>query len=254
MHLKKMILGLIVLAIGLTTYGFVNQSFTTVGSACSAEQISAEKMRYFVQSRPEKSASPTTLKNAKSIADVIAYYLGSWVVSYDSVVVVTTSNGRQQKAIGKSENLTEEQKEILATADMFSNVFFFIKHKSKNSVTSELENGEMLVKLMVRPETEAVFNGGMDGLIDYLKENSEEQVKQLAVKQGFVAVVNFTINEEGNADEIDVAESSEYKGIDEVLKQLLKNMPSWTPAQDAIGNKVPHKFEIIFGFGTEGGC
>jgi TonB family protein len=110
------------------------------------------------------------------------------------------------------------------------------------------------VKLMVRPETEAVFNGGMDGLIDYLKENSEEQVKQLAVKQGFVAVVNFTINEEGNADEIDVAESSEYKGIDEVLKQLLKNMPSWTPAQDAIGNKVPHKFEIIFGFGTEGGC
>jgi TonB family protein len=176
------------------------------------------------------------------------------IVSYDSVVVVTTSNGRQQKALGKSENLTEEQKAILATADMFSNVVFFIKHKSKNSVTGELENGEMLVKLMVRPETEAVFNGGMDGLIDYLKENSEEQVKQLAVKQGFVAVVNFTINEEGNADEIDVAESSEYKGIDEVLKQLLKNMPSWTPAQDAIGNKVPHKFEIIFGFGTEGGC
>ncbi|MFT4876262.1 MAG: hypothetical protein ACI9AU_000650 [Bacteroidia bacterium] len=183
-------------------------------------------MQYYVQSRPEKSASPTTLKNAKSIADVIAYYPGTLIVSCDSVVVVTTSNGRQKKAIGKSENLTEEQKAILATADMFSNLVLFINHKSKNSVTGELENGEMLVKLMVRPETEAVFNGGMDGLIDYLKENSEEQVKQLAVKHGFVAVVNFTINEEGNADEIEVAESSEYLGIDEVLKQLLKNMPS----------------------------
>ena len=62
MHLKRMILGLIVLAIGLTTCGFVNQSFTTIGSACSAEQISAEKMQYYLQSRPEKSASPSTLK------------------------------------------------------------------------------------------------------------------------------------------------------------------------------------------------
>ncbi|MFT6177539.1 MAG: TonB family protein [Bacteroidia bacterium] len=254
MYLKKIILCLIVLAIGLTTYGYLNQSFSSIDSTNSAERIAIGEMQYFVQSRPEKSASPTTLKNAKSIADVIAYYPGTLTVSYDSVVVVTTSNGRQQKAIGESENLTAEQKAILATADMFSNVVFFIKHKSKNSVTGELENGEMLVKLMVRPETEAVFNGGMDGLIDYLKENSEEQVKQLAVKQGFVAVVNFTINEEGNADEIEVAESSEYLGIDEVLKQLLKNMPSWTPAQDAIGNKVPHEFEIIFGFGTEGGC
>jgi TonB family protein len=73
------------------------------------------------------------------------------------------------------------------------------------------------------------------------------------VKQGFVAMVNFTINEEGNPNEIEVAESLGNKGIDEVLKQLLKNMPSRTPAQDAIGNKVPQKFELIFGFGTEGG-
>ena len=55
MYLKKIILG-------LTTYGYVNQFFTTIGSACSAEQISAEKMQYYLQIRPEKSASPSTLK------------------------------------------------------------------------------------------------------------------------------------------------------------------------------------------------
>jgi hypothetical protein len=247
MHLKSILLGLIGLALGLTTYGYVNDSFI------STRTVTAP-MRYYVQSRPDKSTSPTELKNAKTLADIIEDYPRSWITDYDSVIVLTTSNGRQQKSIGKSEISTEGQKLILSSADMSSVIDIYVMHKTKNSVTQELEDGEMYVKLAVRPETEAEYSGGLDVFTSYLQQNSEAKVKELSGGVGFVAIANFTINEDGVATDIDIAESSAYSGVNEVLEQLLKDMPVWLPAKDAKGENVSQEFEIIFGFGTQGGC
>jgi hypothetical protein len=139
---------------------------------------------------------------------------------------------------------------------MFSNVVVYVKHKSTNSITKEIADEEMIIKIYVRPETEAEYPDGMIGLQDYLRENSEDEVNKLDSEIGFLAIVYFTINEEGKAEDIEVSESSAYKEIDDVLRNVILNMPQWKAATDLNGNNVKQKFEFVFGFGNEegGGC
>ncbi|MGB1038186.1 MAG: energy transducer TonB [Bacteroidia bacterium] len=211
------------------------------------------KNYYYVHSRLGKSTSPQTLKTAKNIADIIEYYPSTWITDYDSVVLHTTSNGRQYKAKSKDAALTSRQQEIISSADMFSYVVFFVKYKETNSITKEVEEKEMLQKIYVRPETQAIYPEGIGELQDFLRNNSEEEVTKRNPEIGFVAIANFTINEEGRPEDIEISESSHYEGIDEVLISVIRDMPTWTPAKDLNGNKVKQKFEFVFGYGRGDG-
>jgi len=250
MHRKKILFGLLFLALCFTVYGFVNQNITVKDEPT---EIGAEA-KFFVLARNGKSVSPSTLKNATSIADLIEHYPSSWITNYDSVVVHTTSNGRQYNATGKDANLTARQMQLLSTADMFTDVVVSVRHKTTNSITKELEDGNMSLKIYVRPEVEAVYPGGIMGLQDFLRENSKDEIAKLEAKTGFLAIVYFTINEKGRPEAIEVSEVEEYKGVERVIRQVIQEMPQWAPAKDENGNAVKQKFEFVFGFGNEGGC
>lgn len=209
---------------------------------------------YYVHSRNRKSTSLSQLKSANTLSDFIEDYPNSWVASYDSVMVFATSKGRQVRAPGSSEQLTSKQKEILSKADMFSEVVVYVKYKTTNSVTHNQDNGEMTLQLQVQPEVVATYPGGEEGLQDYLRESSEKTVNGISTKDGFVAIVYFTINEYGKPEDITISESLAYKGVDVVLLEVLQNMPAWNPAKDIEGNRVKQKFEFVFGYGREGGC
>ena len=72
---------------------------------------------------------------------------------------------------------------------------------------------------------------------------------------GFLAIVYFTINENGRAEDVEISESTKYKGVDDILLKVIKDMPSWSSAKDIDGKKVKQKFEFVFGFGNkDGGC
>lgn len=112
---------------------------------------------FYVNARHKKSANHTTLKNATNVADFVEYYPSSWITDYVSVAVHTTSYGRQKKAVSTDAKLTTEQKEILRTADMFTDVVVHIKHKITNSITMEITEEAMNLKIHVRQEVEAKF-------------------------------------------------------------------------------------------------
>lgn len=231
---------------------------TSVLDAQSEESKVNEKSQsyYYVHSRQGKSVSPKTLKEAKDLADIIEYYPSSWITDYDSVVLHTTSNGRQYTAKSSDATLTSKQQDIISSADMFSYVVVFVKYKVTNSITKEVEEKEMLQKIFVRPETQAIYPEGIGELQDFLRNNSEEEVTKRDPEIGFVAIANFTINEEGRREDIEISESSHYEGIDDVLISVIRDMPTWTPARDINGNKVKQKFEFVFGYGRGdgGGC
>jgi TonB family protein len=255
MNSKKLLLGLLILSIGLAAYGFVKQKPHEADVEGVNDKVAPQESYYYVSARNKKSASPSTLKNATSIAELIEYYPSSWITGYDSVVVHTTSNGRQYSARSKDAELTAKQKELLSTADMFTDVVVYVKHKTTNSITKEVEDADVTYKIYVRPETEAKFPEGMEGLQKYLKENSEAEVAKLDTEMGFLAIVYFTINENGRAEDVEISESTKYKGVDDILLKVIKDMPSWSSAKDIDGKKVKQKFEFVFGFGNkDGGC
>lgn len=250
MKIKTLIIGIVIAAAALAAGNYM---------AAPKEKMTAEvapqvEKKFYVLSRQGKSTSKSKLQSAKKLSDFVAYYPSSWVTNYDSVAIFTTSNGVQKRAFGKSEKLTLSQSEILRTADMFSEVVVFVKHKTINSITKEVEENEMTIELTVRPEVLAEYPSGIEGFQAYLRKNSENDIMKMELKDGFIAIAYFTINEEGQPQDIEVAESSGYDGVDHIISTLLQNMPKWKPAQDAEGNKVKQKFEFLFGYGVENGC
>lgn len=253
MHLKKIFVILLVFTIGLSAYSYVSQKSTEPEISVDGD----EKQTYFyIVDRGEKSVSLSSLQNANNIADFIEYYPASWISQYESVEVHTTSNGRLQKAVSRDANLTAEQKNILGTADMFTDVVVYVRYKSTNSITNEVKDEDMVLKMVVRPEVEAKFPTGKDGLVKYLREKSKDEMANLNSEMGISAIVYFTIDENGNPIDIEISEAATHKGINAFLTDALKNMPKWSPAKDANGGAVMQKFEFVFGFGNEegGGC
>lgn len=216
---------------------------------------------YFVHNRNDKTVGKSTLENAIKMEDLIKYYPNNWIVDYESVTVYTTSHGKQQNAESKNGVLTSKQKELLSTADMFTDVVLQVRHKEENSITKELVDSEIIYKMKVSPDTEATYPDGAYGLEKYLRESTQDEVEKLSAKIGFIALVYFTIDEEGNVVDVKVSESLEYKGIEDVLLQVVSDMPTWKPAKDGQGNPVKQTFEYVFGFGNHenggqrgGGC
>jgi hypothetical protein len=251
MTLQKLLLGFLIGILGLTTFGYVNRTSNDNDTASTKDQNDSQELFYYVHARNGKSVSPSTLINASSLEDIVMYYPSSWITNYDSVVVHTTNNGRQYSATSKDATLTLKQRKILSTADMFTDVVIYVKHKTTNAVTQEIVDEDISLKLYVRPETEAEYPDGIAGLQKFFKDNSEDKVAKLNSKMGFLAIVYFTINEEGRAEDIEI---SEYEEADAILRNLIHSMPTWSPAKDAEGNKVKQKFEFVFGYRSEKGC
>jgi len=90
---------------------------------------------------------------------------------------------------------------------------------------------------------EAAFVGGKSAMTNYLKENI---VPHIAKNIGWLKppVVNFTVNEQGATEGVQMIETCGNKQLDERLLQVISDMPRWTPAQDAEGRSAEQPFEF----------
>jgi len=254
MQPKKILIALCLLAVGLTTLGFANQTFTFSPEENSVEKDT--KLYFYVNQRHQKSVSPSALSTAKSLSDIVEDFPVNWITAYETVEIHTTSNGRQKKAVGTSATLTAEQMEILRTADMATDVVVFVKHKTKNSITQEVTDEVINLKLQVQPDVRAQQPASIADITAYLQENTQDAIAGLETKMGFVAIAYFTIDEQGEAVDVEISEVEDYKGVERTIREVLEQMPRWTPAKDENGNAVQQKFEFVFGLGNQesGGC
>jgi len=145
-------------------------------------------------SHPIKKAE---LNDARFMSDIIPYYPAQWIMSYVSVEILATSDGKTMMAMGTNDTLSTEQKNIIYTADLGTDIVINIEYKYKNSVTDNIDINRMNYSVTVVPEIEAEFPGGYQQMTRYLKENAIDKISDTTSKVFQQVIVRFTVNEEG---------------------------------------------------------
>ncbi len=209
------------------------------------------ELYYEVHGTYKRSVKKTQFNNAKLIRDVVSGYPSNWISSYVSVEMIGTCAGKVVKAYGLNEKLTTEQIQILNTIDLASNLVINVKYMYNDFGRNKLENSEMHVEMTVVPEVEAEFIGGEKQLISYLKLNSYSKLPTKKPNDFKGAVIKFTINEGGDVINARTTQKWGDAKTDQMLLDLIKNMPKWKPAINTNGVKV--KQDFVFSVGA-GGC
>lgn len=192
------------------------------------------------------------LNEAKTVSDINPGYPSSWISRYFSVEVLATCNGIVMKAMSANDTLSNEQISILKMADMGTDIVVDVKYNPKNSLKDDLDIKVINFSFSVIPEIEAQYLGGYQLLKQYLKENAIDKISETIAKQLQLAIVRFTINEEGQIIDAQISKTSEYEKIDKLLLDAINNMPKWKPAENSNGIKVKQEFE--FSVGNIVGC
>jgi len=176
------------------------------------------------------------------------------IVDIVSVEILTSDNGKIIAAKSASENLTEDQKYLLKTADTGTNINIKVNFKFKNpskgkTESQKIKSGSLVVN--VAPGTEAKYPEGFDQLSVYYTEHVFNNIlDDVHYKKISLASVKFTINEDGQVTNTQLTQSSTDPVLDKLILEQTKNMPRWIPAKNSDGVKI--KQEINIPFGSEG--
>ena len=94
------------------------------------------------------------------------------IIDFISLEISATCAGHSLSAYSDGDLLTTEQRKILNTADLGTNVSIHIKFKYKNKAAENDGEGnhlrEGIYVVTVVPETEAAFPGGFEAITSYL--------------------------------------------------------------------------------------
>lgn len=207
----------------------------------------SQDLDYEVHGKYTHPVKKEILNKAEFIGDIIPYYPAQWIMGYDSVDITAISDGKAMMASGASDTLSTQQKNILNTFELGSDIVIKIKYKYKNSVTGNIDIGRSNYSATVIPETEAEYPGGSATMTQYLKENAINKISEASVKEFQPASVRFTVNEEGEIAKAQIFKTSGDPKIDKLLLKAIIKMPKWKPAEDSKGMKVKQDFEFSVG-------
>ncbi len=219
--------------------------FLSFGSSTFAQGINYSLRGKYV--RPVKKEA---LAKANLISDFIDGYPTDWIKDYISTEIATTNEAINLSAKGKSIVLNENQKSVLNSTNLATDIVINVLYKSKNSATDEDVNREMVVKMTIIPEVEAQFIGGSEQKKLYFKENLMDKILNLSEKASGKIV--FTINEAGEASDLQITTSTGDEKIDKTMLESIQKMPLWKPAENIEGKKVKQLFELSISGGE--GC
>ena len=192
------------------------------------------------------------LSEAKLMSDIIPDYPTAYynsLIDYVNIEIITTQNGKQIIAANLIDSLTLEQKNNLNYADMSSTIGIKIHFKYKDPandvVGSARKIKEMNFGITLVPAKEAEFEGGLEQMNSFVKENviSKIPLNNNSAKIPNVSVV-FTVNELGKAIDARILKSSSDPKIDQLMIDAVNKMPQWKPAENAKGEKIKQEFSF----------
>jgi len=193
-----------------------------------------------------RQVSETTLHSANTLSDLYVRFPAEWMASYNSVDITIICNGEPLTARGTSHDLSQEQKDILKFADYGSDVKMEIVYIADNNLKSK-EPRFLDFSFKVTPASYASFKGGKEEMIKYLEGATKEKLidKKVSIKEW--TTVKFTIDENGNVDQMELLKSSDNELADQIIKDAFNNMPQWNPAVTAKGKRVTQDFRFYIG-------
>ncbi|HZV68432.1 MAG TPA: energy transducer TonB [Saprospiraceae bacterium] len=212
----------------------------------------SQDLSYRINGTYSRPVTKEKLIVSNSMNDISPGYPTSWINEYVTAEISATCNGVAMKAVSANDILSTTQKNILQKADLGTDVIVDIKYKSENAATREMEIRTMHFAVTIVPEVEAAYSGGHQQMTQYLKEQAIDKISSADAKQLKQAIIKFTINEEGEIANAQIAKTSGDPKTDKLLLRTINKMPKWKPAENAQGIKVRQDFE--FSVGSEGGC
>jgi TonB family protein len=207
----------------------------------------SQDISYEIHGSYERPVKKEKLTNAETLSDLVNGYPSSWVNDYISTEITATNNGMVNKAMSVNENLSQQQKDLLATADLGTDVILEVAYRYKNPAIDQIDVRNMLVTQTVIPEMEAQFIGGKEELKAYLKKNAIDKISEAEKKEMKPVLVRFTIDEKGEVTNTELANPSGTDKIDKLMLKTVQKMPNWKPAQTANGTLVKQDFEFSVG-------
>lgn len=269
MKKRALIITTIVITIGLTAFGIHKRQFDVESCDVKVEYALLAQtdpvMNYFNFYQPEVSASvnrdlfymvrgryerPTTkdqLGKATILSDFIPNYPSSWISDYTSVEIIANHNGKKMIAVSQNDVLNYEQKNLLSTIDLADDILINVNYKSQNCITKHADNRQMIVSMTVIPEKEAEYIGGYNQMINYLRENSSDEITGHNLEVFQPSSILFTVNEKGEVDNVILNKTTGNAEVDKFLVELIGNMPNWDPAENSNGLAVKQQFEFNLG-------
>jgi len=233
---KILILLLIVLA--MPQFGAAQDSPTT--------ELAFEVNRIY----PSISIAKENLKEANTLLDLNKNYKSSWVRSYISVEILASHKGELRKAVSKNDHLSQEQKDLLNMADEGMDIAVKVQYLPENTLQQN-DSKEIKFKFSVEPESEATYIGGAQKMRQYLKEHAIDEIPVESFQNYDLAIIKFTVNEEGGVVDAHIFEPLQRQPkdekIDKFLLETICTMPNWKPAEYANGKKVKQEFALTVG-------
>ena len=212
---------------------------------------------FIIRGKYSKSITQEKLNSAIQISDIIPDYPSKWINDYSTVSITVKSDDISQSAINSIDVLSEEQIGLLQSSSVNDAIYINVKYLLFNSITKKLENRDMHVYLTVIPEVEAVYPGGIDKVMSYLRDNCNEETTNYLSDRSLklqnsssmdpVFKIRFSIDENGNTSDINLEDTSGNENVDDYLMELVSQMPKWNPAQNAKGKLVKQHFELLVG-------
>lgn len=213
----------------------------------SAQDSLAFDMAYEVHKiYPYVAIEKKELNDAKTLVDLNRNFKSSWIREYISVEILTKHNGSVMIAVSEDDSLTQKQKDIIGMADMGTDIAVNVQYMPENTL-SHNDIKEINFTFTFSPESEASYPGGETQLRQYLKENVIDEVSNTSFTKYNMAVVRFSINEEGHIVDTYMYETSNDEQVDELLLEAICSMPNWKPAEYEDGTIVRQELVLTVG-------
>ncbi len=194
-----------------------------------------------------KSITQERLNQVETLSDINDAYPASWITNYGVVKVQSVTMGDTTTALSRSEVLTDEQKQMLVSAEIGTDISVDVTHYYSNPVTGVLETRNVQFSYTVIPEIEATYPDGVDGLHTFLDKKAVQKIPDAQFSNAEQAVIAFVISEDGRVEQAMVEKSCGSPDTDALLLHTINNMPKWIPAKNADGVNVPQKFLLVVG-------
>ena len=213
----------------------------------------SQVLDYQVKGKYTRGVSQEKLELARSMSDLRAGYPSSWINEYVSTEIAVKKDGRISIARGANETLSAEQQNLLQTAEVGSDIEVNVGYIYQNPVTGFPDIRKMHFVETVVPEVEAQFPGGYEELRTYVDKNAIDKIAgRLSDDKVPFVLITFTVTEKGEISNAQIVQSSKNPEVDRVLLKVINRMPSWKPAENAVGIKIRQEFE--FSLGSNDGC
>ncbi len=192
------------------------------------------------------SMAKTSLSEAEQVGDLHRQYKNEWVQDYLSVDIRASIDGVLTTATSPDQTLNKEQKQLMLSSEAGSEIEVVVNYIPKNTLRNK-EPKKFDFSFMVNPEQDALYPGGQEKLLQDIKSDLIDTASWESLRQYQLAVVSFVIDTDGHIINPKIFWSSDDKETDAKMIDFVCNMPTWTPAQYATGQKAAQEFALTIG-------